>query len=273
MSNFVVRTLSGIVYVALVMLACFTGPYAQLALAGIFSVFAVIEWMQFGKNKTLGLSTILVICAIFLSIYTFSGIFEIAFIPLQIYKALLVLIVASILISQSFHSNSIRERLFNSTFPLIYIGFPLMLLPIMPNYQGQDQPWVLASVFVLIWCNDTFAYLVGSQLGKHKLFPRISPNKTWEGFFGGVVFTLLASAVFFYFQPYMPLSAWLGLALVVLIFATLGDLFESSLKRSYNKKDSGKFMPGHGGILDRIDSLLFVLPMAYFYLRICENLH
>lgn len=273
MKNLLIRALSGAVYAILVMLACFSGPVGQILLAAAFTTFAVIEWMHFGENRTLGLSTALVIITVLLSIYIYSGIFEMSFLKLQLMKGLLVLVLGSILISQAFHTKSIPQRLFHSTFALLYIGVPMIILPMMPNYHEGNHPWMLASVFILIWCNDTFAYLTGSTIGKHKLFPRISPNKTWEGFLGGIISTIAGAFIFSHFFTFMPFTGWLGLAFVVLIFGTLGDLFESSLKRSYKIKDSGRFMPGHGGILDRIDSLLFALPMAYFYLRIFENLH
>jgi phosphatidate cytidylyltransferase len=273
MKNLLIRALSGAVYVLVVMFACFSGSMGQVLLAGIITIFAVIEWMHFGENRTLGLSTALVVTSVFLAIYIYTGVFEIPFIQLQLFKGLLVVVIGSILISQGFHSKSIPQRLFHSTFALLYIGVPMIILPMIPNYQGENYPWMLASVFILIWCNDTFAYLTGSTIGKHKLFPRISPNKTWEGFLGGITSTILGAFIFSNFFTFMPFLGWLGLAFVVLIFGTLGDLFESSLKRSYGIKDSGKFMPGHGGILDRIDSLLFAIPMAYFYLRIFETLH
>lgn len=170
------------------------------------------------------------------------------------------------------NSKSVPRELFHNAFSLIYIGLPMIVMPMISDFNGENYPWMLASVFILIWCNDTFAYLVGRTFGKHKLAPRISPNKTWEGFFGGVIATLVAGFVMHYYLDFMPLVGWLGLAIIVLIFGTTGDLFESAIKRSFNLKDSGNFMPGHGGILDRIDSLLFVLPLAYFYLRIIENL-
>ncbi len=273
MPNIILRTLSGLAYVVLVLLACFSGTYGQIALASVFTVFSVTEWMQFGHNKKGGLSTLLLIAAILLAIFTLTNVVEAPYLTQQFLKMILALIIGAIMLSQAFHSKNVPERLFHATFPLLYIGIPATLLPMMANYHDHNYPWMLASVFILIWCNDTFAYLIGSQFGKHKLFPRISPNKTWEGFLGGIISTLIASFIFSRLFPFMPYGGWLGLALVVLIFGTLGDLFESAIKRAYGVKDSGKFMPGHGGMLDRIDSLLFALPMAYFYLRIFENLH
>jgi phosphatidate cytidylyltransferase len=273
MSNLLTRAISGLIYALAILSACFGGPAAQIALASVITVFAVLEWMRIGRHKVHWATSLLIMFAIFISIYTFSGIFDVNYVTTQVCRGLLAMSFVAIFLVQAFQKDTGSRRLFHTSFALLYIGVPMILLPMVGYYHGEEQPWVLASVFVLIWCNDSFAYLLGSAIGKHKIFPRISPNKTWEGFLGGVVSTVLAAVIFHHYLPIMPFWGWLGLALVVLIFGTLGDLFESAIKRSYNIKDSGKFMPGHGGILDRIDSLLFALPMAYFYLSIIENLH
>ena len=125
-------------------------------------------------------------------------------------------------------------------------------------------------MFIMIWLNDTGAFCVGSMIGKHKLFPRISPNKSWEGFFGGVVFAIASAFVFKYgFPQYfdnISIGGLCGLGVVVSAFATWGDLVESLIKRTLGVKDSGTLLPGHGGILDRIDSLLLVVPASLLYL-------
>jgi phosphatidate cytidylyltransferase len=119
----------------------------------------------------------------------------------------------------------------------------------------------------MIWCNDTFAYLVGKSIGKHKLLERVSPKKTIEGFIGGIVFTLLASILISQFYTFFSVTLWIISALIISIFGTLGDLVESKFKREAGVKDSGNIMPGHGGILDRLDSAIFVIPFLYiFYL-------
>jgi phosphatidate cytidylyltransferase len=119
----------------------------------------------------------------------------------------------------------------------------------------------------MIWCNDTFAYLVGKSIGKHKLLERVSPKKTIEGFIGGIVFTLLASILISQFYTFFNVTLWIISALIISIFGTLGDLVESKFKREAGVKDSGNIMPGHGGILDRLDSAIFVIPFLYiFYL-------
>ncbi len=128
------------------------------------------------------------------------------------------------------------------------------------------SPKMLLLVFVLLWVNDTFAYLTGRLLGKHKLFERISPGKTIEGSIGGLVFTLAGIIIFSHHADWLSLKAAIGMGLIAVVFGTLGDLCESMLKRQAGVKDSGKLIPGHGGILDRFDSVLFTIPFVFVYL-------
>lgn len=128
------------------------------------------------------------------------------------------------------------------------------------------SPKMLLLVFVLLWANDTFAYLTGRLLGKHKLFERISPGKTIEGSVGGLILTLVGVVVFSRFVSWLPLKAAIGMGIIAVVFGTLGDLCESMLKRQAGVKDSGKLIPGHGGILDRFDSVLFAIPFVFVFL-------
>ncbi|HEY1037850.1 MAG TPA: phosphatidate cytidylyltransferase [Bacteroidia bacterium] len=125
---------------------------------------------------------------------------------------------------------------------------------------------IILGMLLLIWSNDTFAYLVGSFIGKNKMFERISPGKTWEGTIGGGILTIAASFLIYKFLGKLDLMDWIIVSVIVVIFGTLGDLVESMLKRSVGVKDSGKIMPGHGGILDRFDSLIMVAPFVFLYL-------
>jgi phosphatidate cytidylyltransferase len=155
----------------------------------------------------------------------------------------------------------------------MYIALPFSLLNVLAftaNGSGMVAFNTLLplSVFVFLWVNDTGAYCVGSLLGRHKLFPRISPGKSWEGSIGGAVFVLVAAWAISYFldDVMLNLYEWLGLGLVVVIFGTWGDLVESLFKRTLGVKDSGSILPGHGGMLDRFDSSLLAIPAAVIYL-------
>jgi phosphatidate cytidylyltransferase len=149
---------------------------------------------------------------------------------------------------------------------VFYIGIPFGLLNFVAIHQGEYLPNIVMGLLLLIWANDSGAYLVGSRLGKHLLLPRISPKKTWEGTLGGLVFTLLTAVILHLYFLELRLIDWLVLAGIIAVFGSIGDLVESMLKRSLAVKDSGKILPGHGGMLDRFDGLIFSLPYATAYL-------
>jgi phosphatidate cytidylyltransferase len=146
------------------------------------------------------------------------------------------------------------------------VSLPFALLNNILYFNEEWNPYLLLAVFIIIWVNDTFAYLVGSTLGKHRLFERISPKKSWEGFVGGAVAALGAGYVLSLFIIDLAWWQWLIFSLLVVVFGTFGDLMESFIKRSVKVKDSGRLIPGHGGLLDRFDSMLLVVPIIYFYL-------
>lgn len=154
----------------------------------------------------------------------------------------------------------------------LYVALPFALLNVLAFQNSPEtssvtyNPILPLSIFVFIWLSDTGAYCVGSLIGKHRLFERISPKKSWEGSIGGGIFSIASSLGFAYFFPFMPGWQWVGLAIVVVIFGTWGDLTESLMKRQLGIKDSGNILPGHGGMLDRFDSALMAIPAAVVYL-------
>ncbi len=152
-----------------------------------------------------------------------------------------------------------------------YIAVPMSItgLLVFPAANGSTAfyPWILVGVTLTIWIYDSGAYLVGTALGKHRLFERISPKKSWEGVFGGGFFALLGGLLNGWLFPVLELDKWLIISAIVIVFGTFGDLVESMLKRSLKLKDSGDFLPGHGGFLDRFDSFLFVVPVVAAWLH------
>lgn len=159
----------------------------------------------------------------------------------------------------------------NCIWVLGYLVIPFILITKIPLGIKGYNPKILISILILIWNNDTFAYIVGKSIGKHKLFERVSPKKTIEGFLGGMLFTLVAAYLVatFYIET-KNFGIWLGIAILVSIFGTLGDLVESKFKRVAGIKDSGSIIPGHGGILDRLDSLIFVAPFISLLYQILK---
>lgn len=149
---------------------------------------------------------------------------------------------------------------------MIYIGFPFALLSFVAMGRGSYYPNIVFGLLLVTWCSDTAAYLVGSMFGKTPLLPRISPKKTWEGTLGGAMVTLLFTFVLSQFITELSLVNWFFIAFIIIIFGGFGDLIESMLKRSFQIKDSGRLLPGHGGILDRFDAFIFMMPFAGAYL-------
>lgn len=156
----------------------------------------------------------------------------------------------------------------------IYIALPFALLNVLAYHTSSDgsiseyNPILPLSIFIFNWVNDTGAYCTGMLFGKHRLFERISPKKSWEGSIGGGVFSIIAAIAMAHFFPFMSTATWIGLGLTVVIFGTWGDLTESLLKRTLGIKDSGNILPGHGGMLDRFDSTILAVPAAVVYLYI-----
>ncbi len=182
---------------------------------------------------------------------------------------LLILIAAAIFLRR----DDILHSTIYSGFGQIYLTLPLSLLMLLSYTDtvrdlGSYNWQPVLALFVFIWVNDTAAYFFGSLIGKRKLLEHISPKKSVEGFIAGIIFTVIASLIFAHYHPAHGTPFWIGFAIVVSLFGTVGDLFESLIKRTFGVKDSGNLIPGHGGILDRIDSMLIAAPAACLYLNI-----
>ena len=178
--------------------------------------------------------------------------------------------VSLFLLRDLFSSKNLPGILVKKYFRFIfYITSSFVFIYLIANFKGFYEPSIILGCFILIWVNDSFAYIVGKSFGKQKLFYSISPHKTVEGFLGGLLFCCIsASIVSRYIDETLTTPNWLIIAIIVSVFGTLGDLIESKLKRESNVKDSGKIIPGHGGILDRLDSIIFASPYIYLYLKL-----
>ena len=165
-----------------------------------------------------------------------------------------------------YHPGNFTQAWASTLFAWIYILIPLSCFVFISQIEGSYSPELIMAIFVILWVNDSFAYISGSLIGKHKMFPNISPKKSWEGFAGGLLFTMVLSLLLSRIFSVLSIYEWLLLAIIVVITGTIGDFIESGIKRNAGVKDSGSMMPGHGGFLDRFDSLLFALPFVYLYL-------
>jgi len=256
------RALSGAVYVVL-LLGCIS--YSREGLAILFGAFLVIGVYEFCKMCGLNFYVSIPIAAS--SYYFFWN--KNSDINLNTALTAISIVTSIKLLLYLFNANKSNFKIYTRYFLL----FGYVILPfILANYVAMGvkgyNPKILISIIILIWTNDTFAYLVGKNIGKNKLFPSVSPKKTIEGFAGGLVFTVIVGALLAnYYIMASTLYIWIVIAAIVSIFSTLGDLIESKLKRVAGIKDTGNIMPGHGGILDRLDSIIFVIPFInLFYL-------
>lgn len=260
------RTISGLIYCALIICAILVGKTAVAILAALFGVLAIIEFGKIsGDLDSRRIPTLLLDIAGCISLCFIDWIF-----PLLLWLAIMV---GRFIEELYIKDERPIENLAHSMLSQIYIAFPLACMALIASLFAKTE--ILLAVFLFIWINDTGAFLVGCTLGRHRLFERISPKKSWEGFIGGWLFNLIAAALFsIYCSDFFGLDGgllqWLGLGSVVTIFGTWGDLVESMIKRSLHIKDSGNIIPGHGGILDRIDSLLLAAPASLIYLILIQ---
>lgn len=281
MSNFWARTITGLsmVFVLLAALVLggwiFAGIFLIITLFGLWEFYGLITSESCHPQKIYGIISGGVFYITF-TIFQFTKVFyDIKFWPLFLLLPFLLLIP---IIFFSFIVEIYRKKtnpLINISTTLIgilYIALPLSLLNFFSgntNFTFHGLPEILVGYFVLTWFYDTAAYLFGKQFGKHKFFERISPKKTWEGTIAGGLITLITAFGLSYLFLDIQLSDWMVVAAIVLLFGTHGDLAESLIKRSLNVKDSGSILPGHGGILDRFDTILISAPFVflYFFLR------
>lgn len=282
--NLFVRTASGIVYVALMVAAVFT-PWVAIPLAFFFTLVGIWELYKMYETQELkecypfvNISAMTMMLAFLFAseMYAFMSSAQGIVGDIHFFSpwecVMLVLSILGIFLPELIcrHENPILN-IGMGLLSLIWILLPLSLLFFV---WIPKQPMLVLAFFILIWMADTAAYVFGSLFGKHKLAPNISPGKTWEGFLSSCVFTA-GLAVGLYYIPYfqsagLALWQWIVMALLVEIFGLMGDLIESLFKRKAGVKDSGNIIPGHGGVLDRVDSILFAtIPVFLFCLMCC----
>lgn len=278
MKNLIVRSITGFFFVAIIIVA-FMQPVSTTSLFALVTGLSIWEYCGL-VNDIKGVQVNRLISTVagvyfFIAMAGFcSGMVQggAVFVP---YLLTVVYLFISTLYTKT--ENAVNDMAY-TMLGQMYVALPLSMINVLAFNATPDGSIVFnhllpLSVFVFLWANDTGAYCAGSLFGKHKLFPRISPGKTWEGSVGGAVLVLVAAGITGYFdgstavaEPCLSIPQWLGLGLVVVVFGTWGDLVESLFKRTLGIKDSGNILPGHGGMLDRFDSSLMAMPAAVLYL-------
>ncbi len=276
MSNLVVRSLTGGVFVAVLLGSIFWNEIAATAVLSLFFLLGLNEFNHLFKgHQEISLnSTVNLLFGV--SIFTLLIITLFNLIPSVFSLAVIPLVFIMNATELWRKEKNPIQNMAVGTFGLIYLIIPFFLM-IYLNYtdhlRNSEQTFfpLLAGFFLLVWTNDTFAYLTGMMIGKYKLFERISPKKTWEGTIGGSLFTILVGYVISLSTAQDDTSYWLISGAMIAPFATIGDLLESQIKRSLGIKDSGNILPGHGGILDRFDAALFAIPIFATWTYIFYN--
>jgi phosphatidate cytidylyltransferase len=274
MNNFIVRTITGIIFVVAIVVS-FLNPLAMIFLFSLVTGMTVWEFAGLvNERENVHINQFITSVAgvlLFLAMAVHArglDTLNLAFVP---WLATIIYLLVSELYLKA------TDPIANWAYTMmtqLYIALPFSLLNVLAfQFTNCDLPWLLPlSVFIFLWVNDSGAYCCGSLLGKHKLFPRISPGKSWEGSIGGGVFVLLAAWLISFITTQKGITTnlttlqWMGMGLVVAVFGTWGDLIESLFKRTLGIKDSGNILPGHGGMLDRFDSSLLAIPAAVVYL-------
>ncbi len=275
MSNTAVRIIAGAVGIPVIIFTVLAGNEIFLVFCSILAFFCMNEFYNLfekpaGEPSVLtkwlgGLSFHKLVFLLISTLIVISFYFEHFNFVLILYFLMFIFLIVSEVFKEEKHFEAISTWLLS----VVYISTPFGLLSLMDSAKilSQNGANYALICLIMVWVSDTFAFFGGKLFGKHKLAERISPKKTWEGSISGFLFTIIAGIVIWkFFYPSFTVFHWIAVAVIVGIFAQLGDLFESHLKRSVKVKDSSNLIPGHGGALDRFDSILFAVPALYIYL-------
>lgn len=268
------RMITGSIFVTVMTAGIYGGPYTFLALFGVIATLSLWEFFGLALDVKGNAGKIRQVLSVL------AGLIPFAFMSIQVLwgkdlpynyahgiLALLLAFFVMMLLELNGQSESPFQNLAYLALGVLYLGAPFALMVAISFPSGSDyQPNVMMSLLLLSWANDSGAYGIGSRIGKTPLAPHISPKKTWEGAIGGSIITLLTTVLCANFMTNFEVADWIVLSVIVVILGSLGDLVESLFKRSLQIKDSGKLLPGHGGLLDRFDGFIFIMPFVSAYL-------
>ncbi|MDN5348808.1 MAG: phosphatidate cytidylyltransferase [Bacteroidales bacterium] len=269
MKDLIIRTVYGLVFALVVAGSILTDKWLLAILLVLVVGFGTDEMIRLRINAKSGLCDRLLMISLPILLFSLLAAVALQLLP---FKYLTLSII--ILLFPFLHALFSKQYTFTDLAGMYWPAFFLVALPsglmlffysnvLLGDIAGS---YLLLSIIILVWLNDIFAYLVGIKFGKHRLFERISPKKSWEGSIGGLVFTVISALLFSEFTGLITAGKAAGIAILVVISGSLGDLIESMIKRQAGVKDSGKIIPGHGGILDRFDATFYAIPFVFVYL-------
>jgi phosphatidate cytidylyltransferase len=268
LKNFIQRVAFGIIYLVVIIGSLFMGKFAFGFVFLLINLIALHEFYALtratGAYPPVVPSLVTGGAAFVLTFLVSAG-----FAGPRLFLLIIPLIILLFILALYSDKPDVMRNTALSFLGLVYISIPLSMLNFMAFPYGSAHGYtfrIILGIMTLVWINDTGAYLVGISIGRHRLFERISPKKSWEGAIGGAVFTIVCAFWLHLVMGALDRTDWIILAMIVSVFGVFGDLTESLFKRSVGQKDSGKIIPGHGGLLDRIDSILFVMPLSAVYL-------
>jgi phosphatidate cytidylyltransferase len=267
LTNFIKRTLSGAIFVAVLISAIWFGP---LTCAIVFLTVVGICFYEFNniakRYNTKPAFFVNIVLSLFCFILIISNDMNYTKLPIASF------LMASIFMLFIFELYRNNDKPFlniaMAILPWFYLLMPFVLLWKIAYINGSYNPWHILGIMILQWTSDTCQYIFGITMGRHKLFERISPKKSIEGFIGGGLSCIGIAFIISKYNTHFSPVQWVTCAAIIVVFGTLGDLIESMLKRSVNIKDSGNIMPGHGGLLDRFDGVFGAMPFLYLYLSL-----
>lgn len=283
MNELITRILSGIIYAALIVTGLWFGKLSTFIIFMILGLLCLIEVQKLLSFQNY-LCYLIYPTALVITYFYFD--IDSVLVNRVIFGLIIITFFVKLLLLRDLFSlkgrETFREKKHIITLLFIIPSFIfLTLIPeilivqdnngFLPNSEENYSTFILFSVFLLMWINDSFAYLIGKNFGKNKLFEKISPKKTVEGFLGGFIFTIVGGVVLSYFSDLMNFYHWVVLGILVSLFGTLGDLVQSKFKRKADVKDSGRILPGHGGVFDRMDSIIFSSTFALGFLFLIQN--
>jgi len=277
-NNLLRRTITGAFIVVFVLGGLWLHPVSFFIVGAVMLAGTQKEYYTMVRSTGIRPQVITGIITGFL-VYFISTLVAMKVIPRESYLVLIPIMSVTMVVELYRRKEKPFDSLAHTFFSILYTAIPFSMFPysafsrtgLQPLFSFNNwefSPGILIGFFLLLWSNDTGAYLVGSAIGKHRMMERISPKKSWEGFFGGLLLTLIVARLLSGLLGVVDVKGWMIIAVIITVAGTYGDLIESMLKRSVGFKDSGNIMPGHGGFLDRFDSVVIAFPLVYLYIAL-----